>query len=101
MNRVLVRISVISVAAICVAGISNAQLFARKSEEAKAEARAKTQATINEAEDLAKEQKFAEALKVFDQAIRTEATNSELFLHRGLINLKARRIKAAQLDCET
>ena len=99
--RVSVDLSLISLVAICVAGNGYAQIFGKKSEEAKAEARAKTQAIIKEASDLVQQQKVADALKLLDQAIRAESTNPELYLARGQASLKARRIKQAQLDCET
>ena len=42
---------------------------------------------------LAAEQKFTEALKLYDEALRIDTRNEEALLQRGHANLKARRIK--------
>src|SRR5947209_19102968 len=86
-------------AALCVSSLSLPAFGQKKNDKADARA-AKVQEALTEADALAKDQKFTEAFKLYDQAIRTDSGSAEAYFRRGMANLKARRIKTGLTDCE-
>jgi len=77
---------------------ANAQVVGKK--DGKPDALSRSQELAGQADALVKQEKVDEALKLYDGALRIDPGNEQALLQRGYANLKARRFKDAQSDCE-
>src|SRR5258708_22695848 len=95
--------SVLLAAIFLFAAASSSQFLlfaAKKNDGVKSEARVKPDGLVAQGDTFAAQRNFAEASKLYDQAIKADSNNPYAYVHRAQASMKAQRLRSALADCE-